>query len=87
MTQKLPYIKYLSALLLFGLNGIVAGHIDLSSTQIVVLRSLLGTLFLLAVFFSVLLLHEALTPARWIGAPMILGGAMLAEFVHAPAKT
>lgn len=51
MTQKLPYIKYLSALLLFGLNGIVAGHIDLSSTQIVVLRSLLGTLFLLAVFF------------------------------------
>lgn len=40
-----------------------------------------------AVFFSVLLLHEALTPARWIGAAMILGGAMLAEFVHAPAKT
>ena len=34
-----------------------------------------------------MLLHEALTPARWIGAAMILGGAMLAEFVHAPAKT
>ncbi len=51
MTQKIPYIKYLSALLLFGLNGIVAGHIGLTSTQIVVLRSLLGSLFLLMLFF------------------------------------
>ena len=51
MAHKIPYIKYLSALLLFGLNGVVAGHIALGSTEIVVLRSLLGTLFLLAVFF------------------------------------
>ena len=65
MTQKLPYIKYLSALLLFGLNGIVAGHIDLSSTKIVVPRSLLGTLFLLAVFFSVLLGETLTPPAGW----------------------
>lgn len=49
--DKKAFLKYLSALLLFGLNGIVAARIDLSATEIVVLRSLLGVLFLLAVWF------------------------------------
>lgn len=44
------YLKYLSALLLFGLNGIVASYILLSSYQIVFLRTLIGSLFLAVIF-------------------------------------
>lgn len=44
------FIKYLAALLLFGTNGIVASAINLGSLQIVFLRTLLGSLFLLAVY-------------------------------------
>ncbi len=44
------YIKYISALLLFGSNGIVASYILLSSYEIVFLRTLIGSLFLMAVF-------------------------------------
>ncbi|HJJ64588.1 MAG TPA: EamA family transporter, partial [Methanocorpusculum sp.] len=42
--------KYVSSLLLFGSNGIVASMILLSSYDIVFLRTLIGSLFLLAVF-------------------------------------
>lgn len=45
-----PYMTYLPALLLFGSNGIVAGQIDLGSGQIVLLRTLVGCLFLVAAF-------------------------------------
>lgn len=61
-------MKYLSPLLLFGLNGVV------------ILNSVSGGTRS-AVFFSVLLLGKA-DAARWLGAAMVLGGAMLAEFVH-----
>lgn len=43
--------RYLFALLLFGSNGIVASLIDLSSQHIVLLRTLIGSVFLLAIFF------------------------------------
>ena len=62
-------MKYLSPLLLFGLNDVVILNGVAGGT-----RS--------AVFFSVLLLGETLTPARWLDAAMMLSGAMLAEFVH-----
>lgn len=62
-------MKYLSPLLLFGLNGVVILNGVGGGT-----RS--------AVFFSVLLLGETLTPARWLDAEMVLSSAMLAEFVH-----
>ena len=62
-------MKYLSPLRLSGLNGVVILNGVSGGT-----RS--------AVFFSVLLLGETLTPARWLGAAMILSSAMLAEFVH-----
>lgn len=42
--------KYLSALLLFGLNGIVASHIALSSYEIVFLRTMIGSLLLIVLF-------------------------------------
>lgn len=62
-------MKYLSPLLLFGLNGVVILNGVSGGT-----RS--------AVFFSVLLLGKTLTPARWLGAAMVLSSAMLAEFEH-----
>lgn len=42
--------KHLFALLLFGLNGIVASHIALSSYEIVFLRTLIGSLLLIGLF-------------------------------------
>lgn len=48
---KTVYIKYISSLILFGSNGIVASLIPFSSVQIVFLRSALGTVFLLTMFF------------------------------------
>ena len=45
------FFKYILALLLFGSNGIVASRIDLSSYEIVLLRTLIGSLLLIAIFF------------------------------------
>lgn len=73
--------KYLLSLLLFGSNGIIAYHIHLHSTQIVLLRTLIGCafLFLLSLFtgshFSLkgkqkalgfLLLSGVATGASWM---------------------
>ena len=44
------FVKYLCALLLFGLNGIVASHIALNSYEIVFLRTLIGSVLLICVF-------------------------------------
>lgn len=44
------FLKYISALLLFGLNGIVASHIPLNSYEIVFLRTLIGSALLVALF-------------------------------------
>lgn len=48
--MKKDWFKHLFALLLFGSNGIVASYIELNSVQIVLLRTLIGSL-LLVVFF------------------------------------
>lgn len=48
--DRSAFAKYLCALLLFGSNGIVASHIALDSYEIVFLRTLIGSLFLLAMF-------------------------------------
>lgn len=50
-TMKHALPKHIFSLLLFGTNGIVASHIALSSYNIVLLRSFVGSLFLLAAFF------------------------------------
>jgi len=44
------FVKYIFALLLFGLNGIVASHIALNSYEIVFLRTLIGSALLIFVF-------------------------------------
>ena len=49
-TSKKGAIKYLSALLLFGSNGIVASHIAMSSYEIVWTRTLIGGLLLAAIY-------------------------------------
>lgn len=49
--MKSAYFSYILALLLFGTNGIVASHIDLSSTEIVLYRTFMGSLLLVAIFF------------------------------------
>jgi len=49
--DKKAFGKYISALLLFGMNGIVASHISLSSYEIVFLRTLIGSLLLIAIYF------------------------------------
>ena len=50
MNNKAFY-KYLTALLLFGSNGIIASFIELKSLHIVLLRTLIGCLFLILLFF------------------------------------
>ncbi|MFB0917723.1 MAG: EamA family transporter [Clostridiaceae bacterium] len=45
------YFKYLLALILFGSNGVVANYIHLSSFEIVLLRSVLGSILLVGLFF------------------------------------
>lgn len=48
--DRKPLIKYLCALLLFGLNGIVASHIAMSSYEIVFLRTLIGSALLITLY-------------------------------------
>ena len=51
MERTRSYFKYILALLLFGSNGVVASHIALSSYEIVWLRTLIGSLLLIVLFF------------------------------------
>lgn len=53
------YAAYLSSLLLFGSNGIVAAMIALPSLDIVVARTFLGALLLSALFGASLVAHHA----------------------------
>lgn len=48
--DKKALIKYLCALLLFGLNGIVASHISMNSYEIVFLRTMIGSILLILLF-------------------------------------
>lgn len=48
--MKKTYLKYITSLLLFGSNGIIASRIFLSSTEIVFARTLIGGLTVLLYF-------------------------------------
>lgn len=48
--MKRSYLKYFLSLLLFGSNGIVASFISLTSYEIVLLRTLIGSIFLIGMF-------------------------------------
>ncbi len=51
MKKNNNYLKYIFALLLFGSNGIVAQQIHMDSTNIVLVRTFIGSLLLLAIFY------------------------------------
>lgn len=48
--DRRAFVKYLCALLLFGLNGIVANRIALNSYEIVFLRTLIGSALLILIY-------------------------------------
>ncbi len=48
--DRKAFLKYISALLLFGLNGIVASHIPINSYEIVFLRTIIGSILLIILF-------------------------------------
>ena len=50
MLKNSAYFKYITALLLFGSNGIVASFIDLNSHEIVLLRTFIGSLLLIILY-------------------------------------
>lgn len=50
--MKRFYFTYIISLLLFGSNGIIAGQIRLTSDKIVLLRTLIGGIFLVVLFVA-----------------------------------
>lgn len=48
-SPKSAYLKYLAALLIFGSNGLLVTKINLTSGQIVLTRTILGSVFLLII--------------------------------------
>lgn len=52
MRTKKAYLKYVAALLMFGLNGIVASCITASSYEIVFTRTLIGSMLLVLIFIA-----------------------------------
>lgn len=49
--MKSAFVKYISSLLLFGFNGVVASFILLNSYEKVLFRTMLGSLILIVIFF------------------------------------
>lgn len=47
MGRRIDYVKFIGAMLIFGTNGLLVMHISLSSAQIVLTRTFLGSLVLL----------------------------------------
>lgn len=79
--MKAAYAKYITALLLFGSNGLVASFIDLSSQETVLFRTLLGSITMAVIFiatrkkftfthkkkaFAFLILSGICTGASWL---------------------
>lgn len=74
--MRRSYFKYIFALLLFGSNGIVASLIDLSSYEIVMLRSMIGSILLMAIFMISKTKPVFLTHKRQFVNLIISGAAM-----------
>lgn len=74
--DKLALSKYLGALFLFGLNGVVASKITIPSYDIVFFRTLIGSVFLIITY---LLIEKRFTfqhHRRDLGFISLLGIAM-----------
>jgi drug/metabolite transporter (DMT)-like permease len=79
--MNVHYVKFISACLLFGSNGIVASHILMSSHEIVFLRTLIGSLFLLAVFVLTGGKFSGLRNVRHLAFLILSGVAMGASWI------
>ncbi len=79
--MKKSYLKYFAGLLIFGSNGVVASFIPLSSYEIVLLRSVLGSAALLGLFF--LTGHRLTVPERKrdLAFVALSGAAMAADWL------
>lgn len=76
MKNKMQLLKYLISLLIFGMNGIVASYIAMTSEQIVLSRTIIGGALLVILFFATRQrLHTEAIRHQW---PMLLlsGAAM-----------
>lgn len=49
MDNKKEYVKFIASMLIFGTNGLLVTNIALTSAQVVLTRTILGSVFLLAV--------------------------------------
>lgn len=79
--MRKAYGKYLTALLLFGFNGVVAGRIHLSSYEIVTLRSVLGGALLLGLFLAAGHRFTVQRHRRDLAYIAVSGAAMGAEWL------
>ena len=79
--MKNAYFKYITALILFGLNGIVASHISLSSYEIVFMRTLIGSLFLILIFVFSIQKPQFCRDKKHFAYIVISGVAMGASFM------
>jgi len=79
--MKRAYFKYILALLLFGSNGVAASHIGLTSYEIVLLRSLLGSILLIVIFFFAKLKLTALRHKKDMIYIALSGMAMGADWL------
>ena len=73
--------KYVIGLLLFGSNGVAASGISLSSREIVLLRSVIGGLVLLALFLAMGGRFTVLRNRRDLGWIVLSGAAMAADWL------
>lgn len=49
MAHRVELLKFVASMVIFGTNGLLVAHIAMSSAEIVLMRTLLGSLFLAAV--------------------------------------
>jgi len=82
--MKKSYLKYILSLLIFGSNGIVASYIALSSSEIVLSRTIIGSLFLGLIFIIGRRdLHIEQIKKQWfylLGAGVSMGASWICLF-------
>ena len=73
--KLLAYGMYMLALLIFGTNGILVSHISLASSQIVLLRTIIGGMLLTCLVLFSGGFDKDHVRREWI--PLLLGGTVL----------
>ncbi len=84
MSNRKELLKFIAAMVIFGTNGLLVANISLSSAEIVLMRTLLGSVFLLAVVlftgkFDFSALRKDAFAATFGGAALGLNWVLLFE--------